>query len=183
MLRLLDIVLSVLGLVTTSPLLIFICAIVYIEEGQPIFRQMRLGRHRQPFALYKFRTMHRGTPETASHLVKSSAITRIGVLLRRSKLDELPQLWNVLRGEMSFVGPRPCLLTQNQLIASRDALGVFKVRPGITGLAQISGIDMSDPDKLVLVEAQMIHGLNLATYLKFIFLTLVGRGGGDRVRS
>src|SRR5690554_7462025 len=101
----------------------------FLDTGSPLFLQQRVGRHQKLFTLVKFRTMRKDTEHTASHLVDASAVTPIGRFLRRVKLDELPQLWNVLKGEMSLVGPRPCLPSQVRLIAEREKLGVFAVRP------------------------------------------------------
>jgi lipopolysaccharide/colanic/teichoic acid biosynthesis glycosyltransferase len=123
------------------------------------------------------------TASVASHLADVSAITSIGSFLRRTKLDELPQLWNVLRGEMSIVGPRPCLFSQTELITERLARGVFEVRPGITGLAQVKNIDMATPKLLAETDEHMLKELTLALYLKYIFMTVVGKGAGDSVRS
>jgi lipopolysaccharide/colanic/teichoic acid biosynthesis glycosyltransferase len=125
--------------------------------------------------------MSMDTASVPSHLACSSSITRTGEILRKSKLDELPQLWNVLKGEMSLVGPRPGLLNQEELIVARDNEGVFDVRPGITGLAQINGIDMSTPLLLAEVDARMIREMSLVNYFKFILITVAGKGSGDRV--
>jgi len=182
MLRLFDMLLSTLGLFLASPLLLLITLIGLFDTGAPVFRQVRVGRHRRPFTLVKFRTMRRDTASVATHLADASAVTPFGRFLRRTKLDELPQLWNVLKGDMSLVGPRPCLFNQNELIAERERRGVFSVRPGITGLAQVNGIDMSDPKKLAEIDAQMIASLKIRDYFRYLFLTLIGRGGGDRVR-
>ena len=127
--------------------------------------------------------MRQDTISTATHLADASAVTTFGRFLRRTKLDELPQLWNVLRGEMSLVGPRPCLFNQEDLIAERASRGVFDVRPGITGLAQIQGIDMSTPVLLAKTDAEMLKSLNIFNYFRYIFLTIVGKGSGDRVRE
>jgi lipopolysaccharide/colanic/teichoic acid biosynthesis glycosyltransferase len=119
----------------------------------------------------------------ASHLVGADAITPLGGFLRRTKLDELPQLWNVLRGDMSLVGPRPCLFGQKELIAERDAHGVFAFRPGITGLAQINRIDMSTPQLLAEMDQKMLGELSLAKYFGYIIDTILGKGSGDGVRK
>lgn len=182
MIRSLDVLFALLGLVAGLPLLAFLCFLGWLDTGSPLFLQVRVGRNRQPFVLVKFRTMRPGTASVATHLADASAVTRFGAFLRRTKLDELPQLWNVLRGDMSFVGPRPCLFNQEELIAERAALGVFAVRPGITGLAQVRGIDMSTPRLLAETDAQMIRGLGLRQYFAYVFATLLGRGKGDRIR-
>jgi lipopolysaccharide/colanic/teichoic acid biosynthesis glycosyltransferase len=122
------------------------------------------------------------TPSVASHLASTTSITRFGRFLRRTKLDELPQLWNVLKGDMSLVGPRPNLFNQEELIAERDALGVYAVRPGITGLAQVNGIDMSTPGLLAQTDARMIADLTVMDYFRYIIMTVSGKGAGDRVR-
>ncbi len=182
-LRLLDIVLSTLGLIVSSPLLLVTLILGFFDTGAPLFRQIRVGRYQQPFILIKFRTMTANTQSVATHLVDSAAVTKMGHFLRRTKLDELPQLWNVLRGEMSLVGPRPCLPNQEELIAERASLGVFNARPGITGLAQISGIDMSTPRLLAETDARMLKNLTLIVYFTHILQTVTGAGRGDRVQS
>lgn len=183
LLRCLDIFLAAAGLLCAAPFLGAVWAVCAIDTRSPLFVQTRVGRHRRPFALYKFRTMRPGTASVATHLADASAITPLGNFLRRTKIDELPQLWNVLRGEMSLVGPRPCLTSQIELITAREALGVFTVRPGITGLAQLRGIDMSTPKLLAQTDAEMIAALDLCRYLRYIFATAVGKGGGDHVRK
>ena len=131
-----------------------------------------MGREEKLFTLIKFRTMKPETSSVGTHEVNPAQITRWGQLLRKTKIDELPQLWNVLWGQMSLVGPRPCLLNQTDLIQERQRLGVFTVRPGITGLAQIQGIDMSTPDLLAKTDAEMIRTMSLFNYLKYILLTV-----------
>jgi len=116
-------------------LLLFI--IGFFETGSPIFHQERVGRGLKPFTLMKFRSMNINSPSVATHLAQANSITFIGSILRKTKLDELPQLLNVLMGDMSFVGPRPNLFNQEDVIAERSLRGVYNVRPGITGLAQI----------------------------------------------
>jgi len=165
------------------PLLLLLWIAGFFTIGSPLFRQPRVGRHQKTFTLVKYRTMKPDTASVSSHLVNVSAITRWGRFLRRTKLDELPQLWNVLKGEMSLVGPRPCLLTQEELILERSKRGVFEARPGITGLAQTRGIDMSTPVLLAETDSAMLAGLRLPDYFRYIFLTIAGRGQGDRAPS
>lgn len=179
--RFFDVFFSMLGLICGFPVLVVIYVIGLFDTGAPIFRQERVGRNKKPFMLVKFRTMHVGTASVASHLAATSSITRFGAVLRRTKLDELPQLWNVLVGDMSLVGPRPGLFNQEELTREREARGVFDVRPGITGLAQVSDIDMSTPALLAETDQRMIHSLGLGDYFKYIFMTLAGRGAGDRI--
>ena len=181
MFRLFDVILSILGLFLSFPLLLIIYVFGYFNGGSPLYYQERVGWKKGSFTLIKFRTMSTNTASLASHLVSSSAITKVGGFLRRTKLDELPQLWNVLKGEMSFVGPRPNLFNQYELIKERDALGVYNVSPGITGLAQINKIDMSDPKLLAKTDKKMIETLTLLTYFGYVLVTLTGKGSGDRV--
>lgn len=183
MIRFFDIVFSLLGLVVGFPLLLLLTLIGLFDTGSPIFRQVRVGRHQKPFTLVKFRTMKVDTASVATHLASSSSITRFGHFLRRTKLDELPQLWNVLKGEMSLVGPRPGLFNQEELTQERAKRGVYKARPGITGLAQVSEIDMSTPALLAETDAKMLHSLTVVDYFKFIFMTVAGNGAGDRIKQ
>ena len=182
MTRLFDLVLSLTGLTLGIPFFVLLYVVGWFDTGSPLFRQQRVGRHQKPFVLVKFRTMRPETASVATHLADASAVTPLGRFLRRTKLDELPQLWNVLKGEMSLVGPRPCLFNQTELIAERSQRGVFNVRPGITGLAQIQGIDMSTPQLLAETDAQMLQQMNVRAYFNYIFLTVCGAGRGDRVR-
>ncbi len=181
MIRLLDVVFSFLGLLCGFPVLFIIYVMGLFDTGAPLFKQERVGKNQKPFTLVKFRTMSVDTASVASHLASAASITRLGGFLRKTKLDELPQLWNVLMGEMSLVGPRPNLFNQVELIAARDALNIFDVRPGITGLAQVSDIDMSTPDLLAKTDAKMINEMNIKHYFKFIMQTVLGAGAGDRV--
>ena len=181
MTRIFDIFFSFLGLLFLSPILLVLVTIGYFDTGSPIFRQKRVGKSKKPFHLVKFRSMHVNAPSVATHLASASSITPFGRFLRKSKLDELPQLWNVFVGDMSLVGPRPNLFNQEELINERDSRGVYSVRPGITGLAQINKIDMSTPQLLAETDAKMIQDLNTLVYFKYIFLTVFGKGFGDRV--
>jgi O-antigen biosynthesis protein WbqP len=183
MTRIFDILFSFLGLILLSPILFVLMIIGYFDTGSPIFRQVRVGKGKQPFRLMKFRSMHVNAPSVATHLASASSITSFGSFLRKSKLDELPQLWNVLVGDMSLVGPRPNLFNQEELIKERDSRGVYQVVPGITGLSQINKIDMSTPRLLAETDAKMIQELNTLGYFRYIFLTIFGKGFGDRINK
>jgi len=165
-----------------APILVLLWILGWLDTGSPLFLQKRVGRHQEPFTLVKFRTMRPDTASVATHLADASAVTKLGHFLRRFKLDELPQLWNVLKGEMSLVGPRPCLFSQTELISERESRGVFNARPGITGLAQINGIDMSTPKLLTETDALMLKEMDLRAYFTFILKTVTGSGSGDRIK-
>lgn len=180
--RLFDLCAAILGLVLLSPVFCITWFMIRTREGgSAIFAQERIGRFGRPFICYKFRTMALGTVQAATHEVSAGAVTVLGAHLRRLKIDELPQLWNVLKGEMGLIGPRPCLPSQHELIERRRAAGILNVRPGISGLAQVAGIDMSDPARLVEWDARYIALRSLALDLKLIMQTLNGGGRGDRV--
>ena len=163
MFRLLDIFFSLIGLVAGFPVLLVLYVFGLFDTGSPLFVQERVGQNLKPFKVIKFRTMSVDTASVASHLASASSITKYGLFLRKTKLDELPQLWIVLVGDMSLVGPRPNLFNQEELIAHRTQHGVYSVRPGITGLAQINDIDMSMPELLAQTDAKMISELTLVT--------------------
>lgn len=182
MTRIFDMFFSFLGLLVLSPIILLLLLIGVFDTGSPLFRQERVGMNQKPFQLLKFRSMHVNTQAVATHLVQVSSITPWGTFLRKSKLDELPQLFNVLIGDMSFVGPRPNLFNQIELIEERAKRGVYSIRPGITGLAQIHKIDMSTPQLLAETDDKMIEHLNVWYYFKYIFLTVFGKGFGDRVK-
>jgi lipopolysaccharide/colanic/teichoic acid biosynthesis glycosyltransferase len=122
--------------------------LVFFDTGSPVFVQTRVGRNKKPFQLIKSRTTSVETKSVASHLANNASITKLGSFLRKTKIDELPQLINVVKGDMSLVGPRPNLFNQEELLAERDSRGVYDVLPGITGLAQVNNIDMSTPELL-----------------------------------
>ncbi|WP_249555175.1 sugar transferase [Shewanella sp. 8A] len=182
MIRLIDFLAAFFGLLLLWPILFIVTIIGLFDTGSPIFIQTRVGKHKKPFKLIKFRTMSKDTVSVASHLASNAAITKFGGFLRKTKIDELPQLINVLKGEMSLVGPRPNLFNQEELIAERDALGVYNVLPGVTGLAQVQNIDMSTPKLLAQTDKQMIDTLTLGRYFKYILMTATGRGSGDAVK-
>jgi len=181
LLRIFDIFFSFIGLVFLSPILFVIFFIGYFDTGSPLFIQKRVGRYKKFFYLIKFRTMKLDTENVASHLAPSKNITRFGKFLRKTKIDELPQLINVFFGTMSFVGPRPNLPNQYELIDARDCLDIYESRPGITGLAQIQNIDMSTPNLLAKTDKEMIKSLNTALYFKYIIKTVLGSGQGDAI--
>lgn len=183
MIRLFDILFSSLGLLLGWPVLGAIALLGWFDNGSSLFKQVRVGRFQRPFTLVKFRSMRPGTASVATHLASSDAITPFGHFLRRTKLDELPQLWNVFKGEMSLVGPRPGLFNQQELTAERAARGVYNARPGITGLAQVNEIDMSTPKLLAETDAKMLESLTVVDYFRYIFQTVAGKGSGDRIRS
>ena len=180
--RTFDFLAATAGLVLFAvPIFLMAIAVRMGSRGPALFRQKRVGRNGRTFTCYKLRTMRQGTGNLPSHELTADAITPIGAKLRRLKLDELPQLWNVLCGDMSLVGPRPCLPSQSELIDARNRLGVLRFRPGITGVAQIAGIDMSDPQRLAAADA--LYSPSLLTDLRLVFLTVVGAGRGDAVRE
>lgn len=182
LIRFLDFIAALLGLLMLWPILLIVIVIGMFDTGSPIFVQTRVGKNKKPFKLIKFRTMSVDTQSVASHLANSTSITRLGGFLRKTKIDELPQLINVIKGEMSLVGPRPNLFNQEELITERDALGIYDVLPGITGLAQVQNIDMSTPKLLAQTDRKMIDSLTLANYVRYIIMTATGSGNGDAVK-
>lgn len=183
MIRLIDFLSAFFGLLLLWPVLLVVAIIGMFDTGSPIFVQTRVGRNKKPFKLIKFRTMSVETKSVASHLASNTSITKLGYFLRRTKIDELPQLINVVKGEMSLVGPRPNLFNQEELIKERDALGVYDFLPGITGLAQVQNIDMSTPALLAQIDKQMIDSLTVKDYFKYIMMTVTGSGSGDAVKK
>lgn len=183
MIRLVDFIAALIGIILLSPFILLIAIILFLEHRKPFFIQKRVGKNMVEFTLIKFRSMSPKAANLPTHEISADLITRTGKFIRATKLDELPQLWNVLKGEMSLVGPRPCLPTQEELINERQALGVFKLRPGITGPAQVKNIDMSTPKKLALEDSQMVGNLTLFSYLKYVLMTVTGSGQGDKVRT
>lgn len=181
MIRIFDFIFSFFGILFLWPVGLVLYIIGLFDTGKPIFVQERVGKNKKPFKLYKFRTMDVNTKSIASHLASASSVTKFGAFLRKSKLDELPQLVNVLIGDMSLVGARPNLFNQTELIAERDKRGVYNYIPGITGLAQINEVDMSTPKKLAELDAEMLQNLTVSDYFKYIFATVGGKGQGDRV--
>jgi O-antigen biosynthesis protein WbqP len=175
--RLIDIAVGLAGLVVLAVVSPLIALAIRLESaGAAILVQTRVGAGERPFRFYKFRTMHRDTGDMPTHEAAPSVITRVGHFLRASKIDELPQLYNVVRGDMSLVGPRPCLPMQTALITARRDRSVTSWRPGLTGLAQVRGVDMSDPVRLAKIDAEYVQAQSIGLDLRILCATLFGRG-------
>ena len=179
MIRFFDIFFSLLGLVFGLPLLLLLTVIGFFDTGSPVFRQTRVGRNKKPFTLVKFRTMRLDTTSVATHLADASAVTPFGSFLRRTKLDELPQLWNVLKGEMSLVGPRPPLAEEVSQYEKSDTRRLL-VTPGLTGLWQVSGRSELDWEDAVRLDLYYVENWSLTLDLLIILRTAaaVWRGEG-----
>ena len=173
MIRIFDFFFSLIGLIFLSPLIILIFFIGLFDSGSPLFIQSRVGYNLKSFSLIKFRTMPMNVRSAGTHLIKNIQLSPFGYFLRRTKIDEILQLLNVFFGDMSLVGPRPCLFNQRKLISERKKRGVFKVKPGITGLAQVSGITMKTPTLLSKTDLKMIKQLNLYYYFYYVLRTLL----------
>ncbi len=170
--RFVDVLISLVLLAPIAGICLLCMTAIRLENpGAPVFLQTRLGQGLRPFVMIKLRTMKPGTAQRGSHEIGAEQITGVGRFLRRTKLDELPQILNVLTGAMSLVGPRPCMPVQTEVIAARAALGVFDVRPGITGAAQIAGVDMSKPHALARLDAAYAADQTLWGDLRLIALT------------
>ena len=173
--RFFDIVFSAVGIVLFAlPIFVFMIVISATSAGSPIFKQKRIGREGKTFVCFKLRTMYIGAPQrsTAEFADAGKYITPIGRFLRRTSLDELPQLVNVLRGDMSIIGPRPLIPEEGEVHEKRAELGVYRLRPGITGLAQGRGRDMASDDKKVLWDYEYLEKISFITDIKIAFLTL-----------
>lgn len=183
MTRVAGVFLCCIGMIFLIPFWLVVLSLVTLEDGSfPILRQKRIGKGQVPFWCYKIRTMRAGTQAVASHEVSAEKITRMGSFLRRSGLDELPQLINVIKGDMNLVGPRPCLPSQQRLIDAREAQNVHSVLPGITGLAQVQGVDMSEPERLALIDGDYVRRRSFWLDMRLIWATLPGKRGRDAAR-
>lgn len=174
--RCFDLISSLIGIILFSPILLLLALIIKVTSPGPIlFKQRRIGKDNQEFMIYKFRTMRIDTPNVATHLLKNPEqyITTIGKFMRKTSLDELPQLFNILKGEMSVVGPRPALYNQYDLIDMRTKVNVHTIKPGLTGLAQVSGRDELELDKKVYFDELYLSKQSFFYDLKLIFLTVV----------
>ncbi|MFS7490902.1 sugar transferase [Carnobacterium maltaromaticum] len=181
--RFVDLVISFFGLVVLFPVFIVLVSVIKIDSSGPvIYKQKRIGKDLEKFNIYKFRTMRIGTPEKATHLLENPAehITRVGKFLRKSSLDELPQIFNILSGDMSIIGPRPALWNQYDLIQEREKLGVNKIKPGLTGLAQINGRDELEIKKKVNYDKKYMDEISFLVDLKIFyktFLNVISKAG------
>lgn len=178
--RLFDLTVSWSLLPFAIPICLVAAAAIWFEsKSSPFFWQIRKGRHESLFWLLKLRTMRGNTVQAASHEVSRQQILQVGRIIRAIKIDEIPQLWNVLTGDMSLVGPRPGLPLQQELTAARRAFGVFELMPGITGVSQIAGIDMSSPWDLAKLDATYNQSWRVTRDLYILYRTVLGSGSGD----
>ncbi|MBQ4515406.1 MAG: sugar transferase [Clostridia bacterium] len=174
--RLLDVVLSFVGAVVLIPVFLIIGIAIYIDDPGPIFfKQKRIMKNKQTFWLHKFRSMKVKTPDVPTHLLTNPEryITRVGKILRKTSLDELPQVYDILFGKMSIIGPRPALWNQNDLIAERDKYGANNVRPGLTGWAQINGRDELPIDVKAKLDGEYIEKMSFWFDVKCFFGTII----------
>lgn len=175
--RILDIAVALAGLFIGALPMIICAAAIYIEGGGPvIFRQRRVGTDCRPFVCYKFRTMSCDAPPecaTAALVAPERYITRVGGFLRRTSLDELPQLFNVLKGDMSLIGPRPVIAAESELIGLRDMLGVYHIRPGMTGLAQVRGRDQVSIRRKAAYDALYVERMSFGYDVMLLVRTLI----------
>ena len=183
MVRFFDILFSIIGLIFLSPMMLLMVIIGYFDTGSPFFVQPRMGIGKKTFNLYKFRTMQINTMSVPTHLLNKDHITNYGKIVRKLKFDELPQLFNVIKGEMSLVGPRPNLVNQQELIYERSKFDVYNFLPGITGISQINNISMDNPRLLAESDAKMIKSFNITLYFNCILRTIFGAGYGDQYKS
>lgn len=174
--RVLDIIISLFAVLVLWWLLLIISVCIVAEDkGGVLFKQRRIGKDKKEFYIYKFRTMKADTPkDVPTHLLKDpqAYITRVGAFLRKSSLDELPQLFNILKGEMSIVGPRPALYNQYDLIAERDKYGANALTPGLTGHAQVNGRDELPIDVKARLDGEYVKTISFITDVKIILKTV-----------
>lgn len=175
--RLLDIILSVIGIVVLSPLLIIISICIKLTSKGPVFfKQRRIGKNKIEFTIYKFRTMRSDTPHNMpTHMLKNanSYITKVGAVLRKTSLDELPQLFNIVKGDMSIIGPRPALWNQEDLINEREKYSANDIRPGLTGWAQVNGRDELEIHVKAKYDGEYVGKISFLFDLKIFFKTII----------
>ncbi|MFW3652075.1 sugar transferase [Vagococcus fluvialis] len=183
--RIVDFLLSLLGIIVLSPiLLILVIAIKIDSKGPVVFTQKRVGKNKKLFNIYKFRTMKIDTPkEMPTHLLENPDffITKVGKFLRKTSLDELPQLFNILKGDMAVIGPRPALWNQDDLIEERDKYGANDIRPGLTGWAQINGRDELEIDYKAQLDGYYVERESFSMDVKCFFGTIVSVFKSDGV--
>lgn len=183
--RLIDIILSLLGLIVASWLYLLIIIAIKIDDPGPVFfTQKRVGIHKKHFKLVKFRSMKMSTPhDTPTHLLENpdQYITRVGKFLRKTSLDEIPQLWNILKGDMSVIGPRPALWNQYDLLDERDRYGANDVRPGLSGWAQICGRDELEIQDKARLDGEYVQKMSFLFDCRCFFGTAVSALRGDGV--
>ena len=174
--RAFDIVVSLGAIIALMPIALIIMLAIYIDDpGRPFFRQYRVGKNGKRFKVYKFRTMRKEAPKYLSTMEVDDPdkyITRLGRFLRKYSIDEFPQLINVLKGDMSLVGPRPLISDEYEIHQMRTVLGIYKIRPGVTGLAQINGRDTVDPETKVRWDHKYVETMGIKTDLKILFATV-----------
>lgn len=174
--RKIDLVLSLIGMIVLSPVFLIIAIAIKLDDPGPVlFKQKRVGIHKSYFNLYKFRSMKVNTPDVPTHLLTDPEqyISRVGHFLRKSSLDELPQLINIIKGEMSIIGPRPALWNQDDLIAERDKYGANDVRPGLSGWAQINGRDELEIPVKAKLDGEYVEKLSLVMDAKCLLGTII----------
>ncbi|MDU6855745.1 MAG: sugar transferase [Clostridiales bacterium] len=175
--RVLDVVLSVGILIGAWPFMLIAAIAIKVEDpkGPVIFKQTRVGKDKKPFKIYKFRSMWTETPDVPTHLLSdpNQFITKVGAFLRKTSIDEVPQLINILKGDMSFVGPRPSLFSQEDLIEERDKLNVHRVRPGLTGLAQVNGRDELPIPVKAAYDGEYVEKMSFKLDVKLFFRTFI----------
>ena len=183
--RIFDIIFSFIGIILISPLFIILIALIKIDSRGPVlFKQKRIGKNKNYFTMLKFRTMRIDTPkDTATHLLENPRqyITKAGKFLRKTSLDELPQIFNILSGKMSIIGPRPALWNQDDLIAERDKYGANNIRPGLTGWAQINGRDELSIDIKAKFDGEYIKKISFLFDCKCFFMTISKVIKGDGI--
>lgn len=183
--RIIDFLLSLIGIIVLSPVLLLLCMAIKIDSKGPIiFKQKRVGKNKTHFNIYKFRTMKIDTPkEMPTHLLSDPDfyITKVGKILRKTSLDELPQLFNIIKGDMAVIGPRPALWNQYDLIEERDKYGANDIRPGLTGLAQISGRDELEIPIKAKLDGKYTDNISLMMDIKCFFGTITSVFKSDGV--
>ena len=178
--RLVDIIFCIFILLFFGWLMILVALIIPLtSHGPALFRHERVGQNGKLFTCFKFRSMAVDAVQVGTHEIDTGKITSVGKLIRKSKIDELPQIWNILANDMTLIGPRPCLPSQTELVALRKSAGIYSLKPGISGLAQINKIDMSDPKRLVEWDRRYLDLQCLALDFSIVFNTAIGSGQGD----